>query len=332
MAPNFQRLDLAKGDGGQPEVSMDFVIVPRGSFLMGDADGDSGEQPLHEVIIDQAFCMARTPVTRRQYQALVGSLPDNQEVSDGPVTNVSWHDAMKFLPLVQRTIDENPAWAAKVLRAMGLDTLTFRLLAALPSEAQWEYACRWRSGPQGVCTPQSCARTDYYSGDGQAALAALGWKPGASWESPPDLRAACPHPLGLAGLHGFVWQWCADVFDSEAYRKRVSPWRARTWDSHDAGNDASHVLRGGSWLLPAERARAAFRYRNWPVIRYWSIGFRLVLVPGTAGGASQAGGSGATDRRDQPTAGREPERSGGGSPAGGGSGLTHPEPPTEHDP
>jgi formylglycine-generating enzyme required for sulfatase activity len=164
----------------------------------------------------------------------------------------------------------------------------------LPSEAEWEYACRAGS------------ETDFYNGDGEAALAEVGWFKGNSYGEthPVDERPEL-HPLGLYGLHGNVWEWCQDVYDVKAYRKRAHGWLARAWNLADAGYDAfywsaedrlkqsaARVFRGGCSISSARLSRSAFRSGTGWVSGTGICGFRVCLVRGPAAskGGAPAGG------------------------------------------
>ena len=157
----------------------------------------------------------------------------------------------------------------------------------LPTEAQWEYACRGRS------------ETEYHNGDGDAALAQVGWvgdNSGGQTHSVDEMvdpTAPERHLWGLHGMHGNVWEWCQDVYDPNAYRKRLDRWIAKDWTMEDAGDDAvyfsdedrkagnaARVLRGGSWYDSAWDCRSAFRGRYGPDCAFRSFGFRVCLVPG----------------------------------------------------
>lgn len=191
--------------------------------------------------------------------------------------------------------------------------------ASLPTEAQWEYACRAGS------------ETEYYSGDGKAALAEVGWYDGNSENRTHAVdEKAEEHPFGLCGMHGNVWEWCRDVWDAERYRKVELPEAGRAWALGDAGEDAEYltnedrankspnrVLRGGSWDYAARHYRSALRVRYQPGYRAGNFGFRLALVPGPvvveAGqqqARRQAGGK-AAGRHREPGRGTSAEASGG---------------------
>ncbi len=307
---------------GPERVPMEFRHVPAGSFLMGQRGEYANEEPVHTVEIRQEFYLATFPVTQEQFAvwtdsaeharwlAGVGKSLEEEPHKNNfpgnprhPAENVSWHLALGFA----QWLADQPGTGVPA-----------GLFPALPTEAEWEYACRWRADaadPASRCTPQSCACTEYYNGDGEAALAEVGWYGGNSGSTTHDVdEKPEAHPLGLRGLHGNVWDWCSDVWDRMAYRKRPGFFNSRAWTLEDAGPQAEYwgeedrkngnpprVMRGGSWLYSAGFCRSAFRFRRWPGYRNWNLGFRLALVPGSGGGGQQKQGSGATSSQREAT-------------------------------
>ena len=250
--------------GGVP---LFFRRVPAGTFLMGSRGFYRDEEPIHRVVIPRDFFLGTFVVTQAQYRAVASRCPaleKNPAPSHFkgdrlPVEQLSWLDAEAFC---------NWLTASKSLPS-GIAQ------ARLPYEAEWEYACRAGS------------RTEYYSGDGEAALADVGWfidnlenRTHAVDELPEK------HPLGLHGLHGNVWEWCADVYNDNAYRRRADDWAACAWSEADAGTkksaDIFRVLRGGSWFNSARLCRSAVRGRDRPDGRNRDVGFRVCLVRGPA--------------------------------------------------
>ena len=251
-----------------PTVRMPFRLIPAGEFRMGQRCELGDEEPVHRVRIPEPFWMAQTPVTQEQFAAWTQAAHmehenEFKERATNPAENMDWHQARAFC-----------RWLTDNLRAQFPEG--FRL-ATLPTEAQWEYACRART------------ETEYHTGDGEAALVEAGWF-GEEWDSgsthPVAMKA--PNAFDLHDMHGNVWEWCADVWDANAYRKRVDGWVAREWNLSDAGQDAERdseknpqrVLRGGSWDYSASNCRSAIRNLNWAGIGSRCFGFRPVLVPG----------------------------------------------------
>ncbi len=255
-------------------VLMFFRKIPAGRFRLGSRGYDPTEEPVHEVVITQDFYLGTFVVTQEQWRAVAKKCPALKKQTDPsdfkgdrrPVEQVSWLDADAFC-----------AWLAG-WNGLPDDIREVRL----PTEAEWEYACR------------AWTETEYYNGDGESALAEVAWYDANSGNKthPVDERRE-EHPFGLYGMHGNVWEWCQDVYDEKAYRKCEDGWEAVEWRVDDAGEDAEfyneedrrrgmarRVLRGGSWSDPAGVCRSAFRLRSRPGERFRLCGFRVCLVLG----------------------------------------------------
>ncbi len=265
-------------------------------FRMGSRGFDSSEEPAHWVTLPHEYYLGTFPVTQEQYETVAAraGLPPRPSHFPGarrPVEKVSWNDATAFCRWLQAGAQLPP----------GIGQVR------LPCEAEWEHACRGGSD------------AEYYTGDGEEALAQVGWYEGNSGNAThPVDELAEDHPFGLFGMHGNVWEWCDDVYDPHAYRKRIDPWEAYSWSFEEAGREAwdgnvteanaFRVLRGGSWGGSARDCRSAFRGRVGPVARSGGIGFRVCLVPGPASGrgapshedASRAPGGAGRGTRPEP--------------------------------
>jgi formylglycine-generating enzyme required for sulfatase activity len=151
-------------------------------------------------------------------------------------------------------------------------------LACLPTEAEWEYACR------------AGTETEYYTGDGEEALEEAGWFDGNSTGATHSVGQKAPNGFGLYDLHGNVWEWCHDAYEEDRLCTLVDGVRDPGAAERDASYLAkseperkdfqSRVLRGGSWIYSAGYCRSAARFGFWAVFRYRTIGFRVCLVPG----------------------------------------------------
>jgi formylglycine-generating enzyme required for sulfatase activity len=222
-------------DGG---VKMDFVHVRPGSFMMGSEKGEADEKPVHEVRITKPFYMGIYEVTQAQWKAVMGDNPSNFKGDDLPVEQVSWEDCQQFL--------------AKLKEKAGQG-----MICRLPTEAEWEYACRAGS------------RTEYCFGDDEGALGEYAWFNLNSGTHPVGQKK--PNAWGLYDMHGNVWEWCADWYNERYYAN--SP----TDDPKGPDFGPVRVLRGGSWDDFAGRVRSAYRSRPLPLGRYCSIGCRVVM-------------------------------------------------------
>jgi len=291
MPPSLPPLILRKGDERRPDVTMDFVFVPAcpEGFLMGARgfEAPNGlrfpeEEPRHRVVIPKAFYLGKFPVTQAQFACFRREHRNRFHGNPShPAENVSWDDAQEFVTWVN---------------ARGI--LTDGLVARLPWEAEWEYACR------------AGTETQYGNGNGEGALHEVGWYEENSQGTTQPVGLKRANPWGLRDMHGNVWEWCEDVYDARAYAKRSDGWTAREWEKTDAGKDAkldkdgrpSRVVRGGSWFGAAGWCRAAFRYWGHPHVRVRYQGFRVLLwLPAPAEPVERGEGrEGAGGRDDRP--------------------------------
>jgi formylglycine-generating enzyme required for sulfatase activity len=196
--------------------------------------------------------MGKFTITQAQYEAIVGQNPSNFQNSNHPVEMVSWNDAVEFCKLLSRRT---------------------RRTYHLPSEAQWEYACR-----AGTTTPfhygvtLTTALANY---NGNNAL--LGFPPTYRSEPIGEFRQRTvpvgsfpPNAFGLYDMHGNVWEWCQDVWHENYSRAPVD---GRAWITNQA--DARHLLRGGAWNGSPRNCRSASRISNLPDSRDINEGFRV---------------------------------------------------------
>ncbi|MBU1228792.1 MAG: formylglycine-generating enzyme family protein [Proteobacteria bacterium] len=224
-----------------PATGMEFVWVPKGCFQMGDTFGgrDSDEKPVHEVCLD-GFWLGRYSVTQRQWAQVMGANPSRgQEGGDAPVDNVTWQEAKAFVAR---------------LNAQGKEGGRYRL----PTEAEWEYACR--SGGQ----------AEMFAGG--ADLDRLGWFRDNSGGGAHPVGQKAPNGLGLYDMSGNVFQWTEDVYEKTAYAHH-----ARSNPLHTAG--WGRVARGGYWGGGADCARCSFRCYLSDRCKNASTGLRVALAP-----------------------------------------------------
>ena len=196
----------------------------------------NADEKSHPVLISKAFYMGKFAVTQEQYEAIMGEHPSNFKGPKNPVEPVTWDDANAFC-------DElNAKFNAILSGSMSLK---------LPTEAQWEYACR--AGTQ----------TRFYSGDADSDLDTVAWYESNSGGKTHPVGGKKANTFGLYDMHGNVWQWCQDAFR----------------DHSNNAQDTYRVLRGGSWSDRPGFSRASSRGIDSPYGRNLSIGFRVVLVP-----------------------------------------------------
>jgi formylglycine-generating enzyme required for sulfatase activity len=229
-------LDMGKN------VTMNFVQIPAGKFLMGSSNNEVGhrkdEEPLREVTISQPFYMGVYEVTQEQYEAVMGSNLSLFRGATKPVDSVSWDDATAFCKkLSQKT--------GKIIK--------------LPTEAQWEYACRAGS------------ITRFYFGEDDTSLQDYAWYDKNSEKSTHQVGQKKPNAFGIYDISGNVWEWCADWY-SDSYEN------ASTIDPSGPVHGEYRVLRGGDWFDDTMYCRSAFRIWLLPVCRYFNCGFRVVML------------------------------------------------------
>jgi uncharacterized protein (TIGR02996 family) len=236
-------------------VGMDLALIPPGRFLMGSPDDEKergrDEGPQRETAITRPFYLGVYPVTQRHYQAVVGSNPAHfQDDLDHPVEQVNWSDAVAFCQLLSGLPAEKEAGRQ------------YRL----PTEAEWEYACR-----AGTTTAYSFGTT--MSGrDGTCnSLHPYGEVPSLdALDRTSKVGSYRPNAWGLYDLHGNVWEWCSDFYHSRYYLRR----RAQRNPRGPAQGDR-RVLRGGSWGAHAQYCRSACRNKYTPSTRWHNYGFRV---------------------------------------------------------
>ena len=237
--------DLGKG------IKLEMIAIPGGTFWMGspanEAERDSDEGPQHQVTVPNFF-MGKYPLTQAQYQAIIGHNPYYFKGNNRPVENVSWDDAVLFCQKLSQRTGKN-----------------YRL----PSEAEWEYACR-----AGTKTPFSFGdniTTDLVNYNGTYPYKSA--PKGKYREQTTDVGTFPPNPFGLYDMHGNVWEWCEDDWH-ENYID--APTDGSAWNSQSGSN--TKPLRSGSWYSDARSCRSAARTRLSRAFRSSRYGFRVVSL------------------------------------------------------
>ncbi|NJP12609.1 MAG: formylglycine-generating enzyme family protein [Cyanobacteria bacterium CRU_2_1] len=245
------------------DIGLDMILVPAGSFLMGSPATEperlDRESPQHPVTVP-FFFMGRYPVTQQQWNAVeklqsqqkLTSNPSHFKGDDRPVESVSWHDAIRFCERLS-------AHSGREYR--------------LPTEAEWEYACR-----AGTTTPFHVGETittdlaNYNGTDPNYGAYGRGSK-GIYRSETTDVGSFPPNAFGFSDMHGNVWEWCLDHWH-ENYKNAPTDGSAWLTDNNNAGR----VIRGGSWNYDPRYCRSAYRLRSNPDDRYDILGFRVVCV------------------------------------------------------
>ena len=243
---------------------IEMVLVPAGRFEMGSGRGQPDEAPVHTVQID-AFLMDRTEITQSQYAKFVQGNPSHFKGPDRPMEMISWADAALFCNKRSRAEGLTPCYDEETA-ACRFDADGYRL----PTEAEWEYACRAGS------------KTAYSFGDSPAPLKNHAWfvENGAKQTHPVAQKK--PNAWGLSDMHGNVAEWCNDVYDEKYYQ------RSPKENPRGPKDGEKYVLRGGAWNSSAKTCRSAYRVGEDPGFQDAcfardAIGFRCVRrAPGVA--------------------------------------------------
>jgi len=245
-----------------------------GTFQMGspetEAERYSDESPQHEVNIQQGYWLFDTACTQALWDAVIGDNPSSFKGADRPVEQVSWEDAQKFIQALNKKVP-------------GLDL-------GLPSEAQWEYACRAGTTTAfsfgGNITPEQVNYDGNYPYPGGAK--------GLYRQETVPVKSLPANPWGLYEMHGNVREWVQDAWHGNY---NGAPTDGSVWESAETG--AGRVLRGGSWIDGARYCRSAYRYDFPPDAQYSVIGFRCARVQVGEPGKQAAGRSRQTQRASQ---------------------------------
>ena len=233
---------------------LDMVAIPGGSFMMGspstETGRDSDEGPQHTVNISPFF-MGKYEVTQAQYQAVMGNNPSHFKgffkSKQLPVEQVNWNDAVEFCQKISQKTGKS-----------------YRL----PSEAEWEYACR-----AGTTTPFYFGETITpdlvnYSGNNPYGAA----QSGLYRKQTTDVGSFPPNSFGLYDMHGNVWEWCSDKWHDNY---SGAPTDGSSWET---GTDNNRVRRGGAWYSGAVYCRGANRSYLSADSRWWNLGFRVAVA------------------------------------------------------
>jgi formylglycine-generating enzyme required for sulfatase activity len=201
----------------------------------------------HQVTISRPFYLSKHEVTQKEWVEVMGSNPSNFKGDDLPVECVSWYDVVEYCN--KRSVKEGltPAYTGSGT------TVTWNQSAngyRLPTEAEWEYACR-----AGTTTP-------FYTGNNITTDEA-NYNRGKTWA----VGSGTPNPWGLYDMSGNVWEWCWDLYGDYSSGPQTDPL--------GASSGTNRVRRGGSWISNGRYLRSAYRGLNTPSYRYGNLGFRL---------------------------------------------------------
>ena len=243
-------IDLGEG------VKMEFVLIPAGQFMMGSRESTEAvvkefklpevfvhylknEHPQHRVRITRPFYMGKYEVTQEQWKAIMGTDPSFRKGAKNPVETVNWNDCQAFIK--------------KLNEKRGKGAVTF----ALPTEAQWEHACRAGTSSR------------FSFGDDKASLGEYVWYGRNSVKKLQPVGQKKPNPWGLYDMHGNAAEWCSDWYGRYSQSPQTDP--------IGPPKGLSRVLRGGSFYEDTpDSFRCADRYQDHPDFRYYRYGLRVV--------------------------------------------------------
>lgn len=235
---HLAKMDSVQVDKSKPinSIGMEFKLIPAGKFTMGEGND------AQEVTFDARFMISIHEVTQVQYIRVMSDNPSQFEGADHPVHQVNWYEAVEFCEKLSELAFEKAA--GHVYR--------------LPTEAEWEYACR------------AGTETRYSFGDSEAELQNYGWYSGNAGGMTHPVGMKRPNAWGLYDMHGNVWEWCQSV--------RVDASGDGSADSLLAASESTCMGRGGGWYGPAMDARSAGRSSINPAFSSGNLGFRVLLI------------------------------------------------------
>ena len=254
----------AAPDKSNTESGVEMVRLPGGTFIMGD-DKEIDATP-HEVVVT-SFHIDKHLVTQAEYQRVTGKNPSRWKVAENPVEQVRWSDAVRYCNARSRLDDLEPCYDLRTWEC-NFDANGYRL----PTEAEWEYACR-----AGTKTAYSFANTP-------SKLKDYAWFKDNSGSKPHPVGKRQPNAWGLYDMHGNVWEWCNDYYKVDYYQQspKDNPKGPKTGETK--------VVRGGAWKFSADSCRSGYRYNEDPgyvdaCFGYDIYGFRCARNTAAAGGS-----------------------------------------------
>jgi sulfatase modifying factor 1 len=241
-----------EGAGG-----MEMIKVSPGEFLMGSpwSEKDRSDDELqHRVRLTEPFWLGKYPVTQKQWKAVMGNNPSHFQGDNLPVEMVSWEDAMEFC----RRLTEMERTAGRLPGALAY---------CLPTEAQWEFACR--AGTTTATAFGNSLSSQEANFDGSYPYGGGWWRKGPNLGRTTQVGSYTANSWGFHDMHGNVWEWCADWYGSYPTGSVTDP--------AGAGSGTDRVYRGGGWGSSGGDCRSAGRGRDTPGNRNFALGFRPSL-------------------------------------------------------
>jgi formylglycine-generating enzyme required for sulfatase activity len=237
------------------ESGAEMAQIPGGRFTMGDEN--EIDAPLHEVVINP-FYIDKCLVTQEEYQRVTGKNPSRWKADKNPVEQVRWSDAVRYCNARSKLEGLQPCYDLNTWRC-NFNANGYRL----PTEAEWEYACR------------AGTKTAYFFGDEPSKLQDYAWFKENSGGKPRPVGQKQSNPWGLYDMHGNVWEWCNDFYKVDYYQESL--------EENPKGPEIGEtkVVRGGAWKFSADSCRSGYRYNEAPgytdvCFGYDIYGFRCV--------------------------------------------------------
>jgi formylglycine-generating enzyme required for sulfatase activity len=216
----------------------EMVLIPKGGYTMGDKDEDDAKP--HHVVIS-SFYLDKYLVTQEHYQKVMGANPSRWKGDKNPVEQVRWSDAVKYCNTRSKLEGFQPCYDLTNWQC-NFEADGYRL----PTEAEWEYACR-----AGTTTP-------YFFPIRSSKLADYAWYEKNSGGHPHPVGLKEPNPWGLFDMTGNVWQWCNDFYKVDYYQESLEA------DPKGPSKGEAKVVRGGAWRFSDETCRSGYRYNENP--------------------------------------------------------------------
>jgi formylglycine-generating enzyme len=255
-------LAIAFMAAGQSPAESDFVLVKGGTFIVGSPSSEAArekDETQHRVTVRDLY-MGKYEVTQREYGEMMGSNPSQFKGDDLPVENVSWLEAVQYCNARSAREGLTPAYS---IRGQNVSWNRKATGYRLPTEAEWEYACR-----AGTTTPFSTGanittdQANYYGTYPYENIPR-----GEYRQKTVPARSFTPNPWGLYNVHGNVWEWCWDWYGSYGSGNQTDP--------AGATSGTFRVYRGGGWNDFGRHLRSAYRAASPPSNRVGNLGFRL---------------------------------------------------------
>ncbi len=248
-APNNAQSEL------KTESGVEIVQLPGGRFKMGD-ENEVDAIP-HEVVVS-SFYIDKYPVTQEEYKRVMEKNPSRWKAAKNPVEQVRWSDAVRYCNARSRLEKLQPCYDLQTWQC-DFNANGYRL----PTEAEWEYACR------------AGTKTAYFFGNAPLKLKDYAWFDENSGAKPRPVAQKQPNPWGLYDMYGNVWEWCHDFYQVDYYQEspEENPKGPKTGETK--------VVRGGAWKFSADSCRSGYRYNEAPgyadvCFGYDIYGFRCV--------------------------------------------------------